>query len=118
MNALPMSDVAIEAVINAQGELVSADPPLLNLHLRAGGFEGGPVAIPQIAMLARLALRLNTLIARPVMAADEDVDIDMWVLARPENGPVTLTVVDWKEREDEPDLPMEDRKSTRLNSHH
>src|SRR3546814_14777266 len=74
MNALPMSDVAIEAVINAQGELVSADPPLLNLHLRAGGFEGGPVAIPQIAMLARLALRLNTLIARPVMAADEDVD--------------------------------------------
>src|SRR3546814_12722333 len=100
MNALPMSDVAIEAVINAQGELVSADPPLLNLHLRAGGFEGGPVAIPQIAMLARLALRLNTLIARPVMAADEDVDIDMWVRARPENGQVTLTVVDWKERED------------------
>src|SRR3546814_5643717 len=107
MNALPMSDVAIEAVINAQGELVSADPPLLNLHLRAGGFEGGPVAIPQIAMLARLALRLNTLIARPVMAADEDVDIDMWVRARPENGQVTLTVVDWKEREAEPDPPME-----------
>src|SRR3546814_8840713 len=97
MNALPMSDVAIEAVINAQGELVSADPPLLNLHLRAGGFEGGPVAIPQIAMLARLALRLNTLIARPVMAADEDVAIDMWVRARPENGQVTLTVLDRSE---------------------
>src|SRR3546814_14754181 len=95
-------------LFRSQGELVSADPPLLNLHLRAGGFEGGPVAIPQIAMLARLALRLNTLIARPVMAADEDVDIDMWVRARPENGQVTLTVVDWKE----------DRKSTRLNSSH
>src|SRR3546814_10086376 len=41
------------------------------------------------------------------MAADEDVDIDMWVRARPENGQVTLTVVDWKEREAEPDPPME-----------
>src|SRR3546814_17338533 len=31
----------------------------------------------------------------------------MWVRARPENGQVTLTVVDWKEREAEPDPPME-----------
>src|SRR3546814_2721510 len=91
MNALPMSDVAIEAVINAQGELVSADPPLLNLHLRAGGFDGVPVAIPKIAMLARLALRLNTLLDRPVLATDAEVAIAMLVRARPENGHVTMT---------------------------
>jgi signal transduction histidine kinase len=110
MTALPASQAAVHAIINAQGELVSADEELLNLHLRAGGQEGGPLAIPQLAALARLALRLNTLISRPVIAADKDVDIDMWVRARPENGRVSLTIVDWKEREVEapsPDVEQE-----------
>lgn len=101
MTALPASQAAVHATINALGELVSADDALLNLHLRAGGEEGGPLAIPQLAALARLALRLNTLISRPVIAADKDVDIDMWVRARPEQGLVRLTIVDWKEREPE-----------------
>lgn len=99
MTALPASQSAVHATVNAQGELVSADEPLLGLHLRAGGAEGGPLAIPQLAALARLALRLNTLISRPVIAADTDTDVDMWVRARPENGVVNLTIVDWKERE-------------------
>ncbi|MCF8709245.1 sensor histidine kinase [Rhizorhapis sp. SPR117] len=98
MSALPASQAAIHATINAQGELVAADAALLGLHLRAGGVEGGPLAIPQLATLARLAMRLDTLISRPVIAADEDVDIDMWVRARPENGQVSLSIVDWKER--------------------
>ncbi|MBK5265585.1 MAG: HAMP domain-containing histidine kinase [Alphaproteobacteria bacterium] len=98
MSALPANHAAIHATINAQGELVAADAALLGLHLRAGGVEGGPLAIPQLATLARLALRLDTLISRPVIAADEDVDIDMWVRARPENGQVSLSIVDWKAR--------------------
>ena len=113
MTALPASRGAVLAVINAQGELVSADEALMNLHLRAGGQEGGPLAIPQLAALARLALRLNTLISRPAVAADQDVDIDMWVRARPENGRVTLTIIDWKEREVEAPAPEveQDRQS-------
>ena len=106
MSALPAGQAAIQAVVNSQGELVSADPLLMNLHLRAGGEEGGPLAIPQLAALARLALRLNTLISRPVIAADQDVDIDMWVRAHPDHGMVTLTIADWKERDAEPPSPV------------
>ncbi|HKR17617.1 HAMP domain-containing sensor histidine kinase [Rhizorhapis sp.] len=106
MSALPAGQAAIQAVVNSQGELVSADPLLMNLHLRAGGEEGGPLAIPQLAALARLALRLNTLISRPVIAADRDADIDMWVRARPDHGMVTLTIADWKERDAEPPSPV------------
>ncbi|HKX21782.1 MAG TPA: HAMP domain-containing sensor histidine kinase [Rhizorhapis sp.] len=106
MSALPAGQAAIQAVVNSQGELVSADPLLMNLHLRAGGEEGGPLAIPQLAALARLALRLNTLISRPVIAADQDVDIDMWVRARPDHGMVTLTIADWKERDAKPPSPV------------
>ncbi|MBB4642319.1 sensor histidine kinase [Rhizorhapis suberifaciens] len=106
MTALPAGHTSIQAVVSAQGELVSADPLLMNLQLRAGGEEGGPLAIPQLAALARLALRLNTLISRPVLAADRDVDIDMWVRARPDHGMVTLTILDWKERDVEPQSPV------------
>ena len=106
MSALPAGQAAIQAVVNSQGELVSADPLLMNLHLRAGGEEGGPLAIPQLAALARLALRLNTLISRPVIAADQDADIDMWVRARPDHGMVTLTIADWKERDAKPPSPV------------
>lgn len=106
MSALPAGPAAIQAIVGPQGELISADPLLMNLQVRAGGEEGGPLAIPQLAALARLALRLNTLISRPVIAADRDVDIDMWVRARPDNGMVTLTILDWKERETEPPSPI------------
>lgn len=106
MNALAAGDEAIHATISGQGELISADAALMGLHVRAGGTEGGPLAIPQLAAIARLALRLNTLISRPVLAADQDADIDMWVRARPEKGQVLLTIIDWKEREAEKPVPV------------
>ena len=85
--------------IDPAGRLAVADPELAALHARAGGEEGGPLAIPQIAALARLARRLGTVVSRPVIAADGDLDLDLWVRAQPEGQEVALAITGWKLRE-------------------
>lgn len=81
-----------QARIDADGRLVEADPAFLELNARAGGAIGAPVAIPQVAGVARLARRLGIAISRRVIAADGDHDRDLWVRAVPEDGAVRLRV--------------------------
>jgi signal transduction histidine kinase len=85
--------------IDAAGRLASADPELAALHARAGGEDGGALAVPQIATVARLARRLGILVSRPVIAADGDMDLDLWVRAQPEGNEVDLAITGWRLRE-------------------
>lgn len=89
---------AVRGRVDRDGRLTAADPALLDLHRRAGGEEGGVVAIPQIAALVRLAQRLNILVSRAVVAADGDHDVDLWVRARPEADAVALSIGGWTKR--------------------
>ena len=89
---------SIRGRVDHEGRLVSADPELAGLHLRAGGEEGGPLALPQVAALARLARRLGIVISRAVIAADADTDFDLWVRAQPGEEGVDLTILSWNER--------------------
>lgn len=84
--------------VDAEGRLVAADPQLLSLHLRAGGREGGVLAVPQIASLARLARRLGITISRAAIAADGERDLDLWVRAEPADGGVALSITGWSTR--------------------
>ncbi len=84
--------------VDREGRLIMADPALAGLHARAGGREGGALAIPQIASLARLARRLGIVISRAVIAADGDRDLDLWVRAEPVEDGVTLAIGGWAER--------------------
>jgi signal transduction histidine kinase len=84
--------------LDQDGRLIAADPKLASLHRRAGGEEGGPLAVPQIAALARLARRLGILVSRPVTAADGDSDLDLWVRAQPQDTEVELAITGWTER--------------------
>ena len=84
--------------LDSEGRLVAADPPLLALHRRAGGREGGALAVPQIASLARLARRLGIVISRAAIAADGERDLDLWVRAEPDEDGVALTVTGWTDR--------------------
>lgn len=84
--------------LDADGRLIAADPPLAALHERAGGREGGPLSVPQIAALARLARRLGITVSRGAVAADGDHDIDLWVRAAPDGDEVTLSITGWAER--------------------
>ncbi len=84
--------------VDADGRLVSADPALLALHRRAGGREGGVLAVPQIAALARLARRLGIAISRAAIAADGERDLDLWVRAEPVGSDVVLSITGWTRR--------------------
>lgn len=93
-----MSQTAAHGRIDRDGHLVAADAKLAALHKRAGGEEGGPLSVPPIAALARLAARLGILISRAVIAADGERDLDLWVRAEPVVDGVLLTVSGWAER--------------------
>ena len=84
--------------VDRQGRLVTADPRLLALQLGAGGEEGGILAIPQIAALARLARTLGILVSRGVVAADGQRDLDLWVRAQPDGDRIDLAIAGWNER--------------------
>ena len=98
MNAHSTSDGPIRGRIDPDGRLIEADPELAGLHLRAGGEEGGTLALPQVAALARLASRLGIVISRSVIVADATSDFDLWVRAQPlEGGAVELSILNWSE---------------------
>jgi len=89
---------AVAGRIDAEGRLVAADPQLAALHEQAGGREGGMLAVPQIAALARLARRLGITISRAAVAADGERDLDLWVRAAPDGEDVTLAITGWADR--------------------
>jgi signal transduction histidine kinase len=89
----------VHGTVDAQGRLVAADQPLLLLHRRAGGEDGGALAIPQVAALARLSQSLGIQVSRTVVAADGDVDVDLTVQARPDGDIIHLAIDGWRVRE-------------------
>ena len=95
---LSPDDSPVHGRVDSEGRLVMADPALADLHARAGGERGGPLAVPQLATLARLARRLAIPVSRAVIAADGEEDLDLWVRARPEGGEVALAIAGWKHR--------------------
>ena len=86
---------AVRGRVDADGRLVEAEPRLMALHRAAGGEEGGPLAVPQVAALARLARRLGIVISRSAVAAEGEADLDLWVRAEPREDGVDLAVTGW-----------------------
>jgi signal transduction histidine kinase len=89
--------VPITACVSSSGELLSADPPIWRLHNLAGGGDSGAVAIPGLAALAVSSLRTRMRIERPVRAADEENDIELWVTATPQRDRVDLLITGWRD---------------------
>lgn len=98
-------DPPVRGLVDGDGRLVFAEPALAALHARAGGEQGGPLAIPQLAALARLSRRLAIPISRAVLAADGEEDLDLWVRAGPGKGGIALTIAGWKRRPAAAPLP-------------
>jgi len=86
------------ARLDGEGRLIDAEARLFELNMRAGGTIGAPLAVPQIATLARLSQRLGIAISRNVIAADGEDDLELWVRAEPEQGGVRLEVSGWRLR--------------------
>ena len=84
--------------IDREGRLIEAEPPLRRLQESAGAGLGQPIAVPQIATMARLAQRLGILVSRCVIAAEGSDDLDLWVEAKPDSEGVALSVGGWARR--------------------
>jgi signal transduction histidine kinase len=96
--AAERQELPVAGRVDAEGRLVAADPPLAALQARAGGDEGGALAVPQIAALARLARRLGITISRAAIAADGEQDVDLWVRAEPQGDEIALAITGWAGR--------------------
>jgi signal transduction histidine kinase len=98
MNAIDPGFPPVHGRVDAAGRLVAADPRLAELNARAGGATGQPIAVPQIATIARLAQRLGILVSRGVVAADGDGDVELWIRAEPDEEGVRLSITGWRPR--------------------
>jgi signal transduction histidine kinase len=93
-----VAPLTVHGTVDQEGRLIAADQSLLMLHRQAGGEEGGALAIPQIAALARLSQSLGMQVSRTVIAADGDIDLDLTVEARPEGDVIQLAIIGWNQR--------------------
>lgn len=88
----------VYGTVDTEGRLIAADQPLLLLHRQAGGEDGGTLAIPQVAALARLSQSLGVQVSRSVVAADGDIDLNLTVQARPDGEMTHLAIDGWQQR--------------------
>jgi signal transduction histidine kinase len=82
-------------LVDGAGVLASADAALAALQQAAGSAVGRPLALPQLAALARSVQSLRVPLSRLVAAADEANDFDLWVTAEPQGDGVALTIERW-----------------------
>ncbi|MAW99624.1 MAG: PAS domain-containing sensor histidine kinase [Sphingomonas sp.] len=83
------------ATVDDKGCLLHADPRLEQLNRRAGGDIGRPFAVPQLAVLVRLARRLRIGLSRRIIAADEEGDVELHVHVEPEGDAWQVSVAGW-----------------------
>jgi len=86
----------IFAEVDSDGRLLRADEALASLNRRAGGIEGGVLAIPALASLAQLAIRLQMRLSRAVRVADDAENLELWVEVSPEPNLARLSIVSWQ----------------------
>ncbi len=86
----------IRGSVASDGRLVFADDALRRLHHRAGGTEGGPLAIPALAALAALAHQLKMRLSRSAKVADVDEDLELWVEVHIESELAKMSILSWR----------------------
>ena len=91
--------------LDGDGRLIEADGRLAELNAAAGGAIGEALAVPALAALARLALRLRVLISRKVIVADGERDLELWVRVEPEAAGIRLALTGWRRRAPVSPLP-------------
>jgi signal transduction histidine kinase len=86
----------INGEVSPDGRLLRADDALIGLNRRAGGTDGGMLAIPALAGLAQLSARLQMRLSRGVRVADGDEILALWVEVYPEPAFAKLSIVGWQ----------------------
>ena len=98
MATAPSDPGTVTGRVDRAGRLIAADAELAALQMEAGATIGGPLALPQIAAVARLARKLGIPVSRPALAAGSQQDVEMMVRAVPHGDEVALTIENWAVR--------------------
>jgi signal transduction histidine kinase len=98
MASAPFDLGPVTGRVDRDGRLTAADPALLKLQEEAGSRLGAPLALPQLAAVARSAMKLGVPLSRSVIAASSSEDLDLWVRAEPDAEGAALTIEGWKAR--------------------
>ena len=106
MASAPSDIGPVSGRVDRAGRLVEADPPLLRLQEEAGSRLGAMLALPQLAAVARSAMKLGVPLSRSIIAASADQDLDLWVRAEPDAEGAMLTIEGWKARPPAPPRPL------------
>jgi signal transduction histidine kinase len=96
MSAFDRHQPPASAMLDADGRLRHAEPRLAGLNARAGGEPGAPLAVPAMAELVRISRRLGIDVARKIVVADGEDDVELWVQVEPEGDALRLTVGAWR----------------------
>ncbi|WP_448658155.1 sensor histidine kinase [Sphingomonas sp. CJ99] len=96
MNVMARPSAPVLARLDARSCLVEGDERLLELNADAGGAVGQPLALPELAMLARLAQRLRVPIARTLTLADGDVDLRLALRLVPDGDGLRIEAGGWQ----------------------
>ena len=96
MASVPSDLGPVTGRVDRDGRLTEADPPLLRLQQEAGSKLGAPLALPQLAAVARSAIKLGVPLSRAVLAASQSQDLDLWVRVEPDEDGAALTIEGWK----------------------
>jgi signal transduction histidine kinase len=100
---MAMADaLVVHGMIDGQGRLIAGDPRLQSLQRAAGGEAGGPVAVPPLASVARLARTLGIPVSRGIVVGEGQADLDLWVRAQPEGDAVRIAITGWQLRDPPP----------------
>ena len=98
MASVPSDLGPVTGRVDRDGRLTEADPPLLRLQQEAGSKLGAPLALPQLAAVARSAIKLGVPLSRAVLAASQSQDLDLWVRVEPDENGASLTIEGWKSK--------------------
>ena len=98
MATVPSNPQPVLGRLDRAGRLISADARLEDLQREAGGALGKALLVPQLAAAAKLSGKLGTQIYRPVYAASNAHDLELWTRFTPDPEGVEISIDRWIER--------------------
>jgi two-component sensor histidine kinase len=96
MNGVSQLSRPILGDLSREGVLLRADEALRKLNLRAGGIEGGTIAIPALYNLGTLSARLSMRLSRAVRVLDDPDNLELWVEVEPVGEIIRIAILSWR----------------------
>jgi signal transduction histidine kinase len=99
MSLMPASSQIANAQVDAEGRLVQADAPIMQLQSLAGGQAGGLLVVPGLAKIAAATHNVKMKMARAIRVAGDNEDVELWVETQLIDNIAHLKVTGWRKQD-------------------